>query len=43
MKTRVLAGYATHTDTPDLAIELPTGYGKTLVALLIGDYALSRA
>jgi hypothetical protein len=41
-QARVLAGYATHTGTPDLAIELPTGYGKTLIALLIGDYALEQ-
>ncbi|MEB0288494.1 DEAD/DEAH box helicase family protein [Cryobacterium sp. 10S3] len=27
---------------PDLGIELPTGAGKTLVALLIADYALER-
>ena len=34
----VLAEYAAdHTDTADLAIELPTGAGKSLVALLIGE------
>jgi hypothetical protein len=34
----VLENYAaTHLDTPDLAIELPTGAGKSLVALLIGE------
>ncbi len=27
-----------HLSTPDLAIELPTGSGKTLVGLLIGEY-----
>jgi hypothetical protein len=37
-----LASYATQLDASDLAIELPTGYGKTLVALLIGDLALDR-
>jgi replicative superfamily II helicase len=42
-QARVLTGYAAHTGTPDLAIELPTGYGKTLIALLIGDYASNRA
>jgi Rad3-related DNA helicase len=29
---------ASHLDTPNLAIELPTGSGKTLVGLLIGEY-----
>jgi hypothetical protein len=29
---------AKHLDTPNLAIELPTGSGKTLVGLLIGEY-----
>lgn len=34
----VLASYAAdHLDTSDLAIELPTGAGKRLVALLIGE------
>ena len=28
---------AEHTGTPDLAIELPTGAGKSLIALLIGE------
>jgi hypothetical protein len=37
----VLARYAVaHLKTPDLAIEMPTGEGKTLLALLIADYAL---
>jgi hypothetical protein len=39
----VLAAYAEeHLDTADLAIEMPTGEGKTLLALLIADYALDR-
>ncbi|MCQ3804434.1 MAG: hypothetical protein KTV45_10070 [Acidimicrobiia bacterium] len=39
----VLEGYADcHLDTRDLAIEMPTGEGKTLVALLIADYALDQ-
>ena len=34
----VLSKYATeHLDTSDLAIEMPTGEGKTLLALLIAD------
>jgi hypothetical protein len=34
----VLQSYAAeHLETPDLAIELPTGAGKSLVALLIGE------
>jgi hypothetical protein len=31
-----------HTGTADVAIELPTGEGKTLIALLIGDWALDQ-
>jgi hypothetical protein len=39
----VLAAYADqHLDTTDLAIEMPTGQGKTLLALLIADHALAR-
>lgn len=39
----VLAAYAEdHLGTEDLAIEMPTGEGKTLLALLIADYALDR-
>lgn len=39
----VLAAYAQHhLDTADLAIEMPTGEGKTLLALLIADYALDQ-
>lgn len=39
----VLGKYAAeHLDTEDLAIEMPTGEGKTLVALLIADWALDR-
>ena len=34
-----LAGYGAHIDERDVAVELPTGYGKTLVALLIADLA----
>ena len=30
--------HAKHTDTPDLALELPTGTGKTLIGLLIADF-----
>jgi hypothetical protein len=37
-----LANYGEHVDTRDVAIELPTGYGKTLVALLIADFVLER-
>lgn len=40
---QVLTAYADqHVDTADLAIEMPTGEGKTLLALLIADHALSR-
>ena len=40
---QVLAAYAEqHLDTTDLAIEMPTGEGKTLLALLIADHALAR-
>ncbi|WP_101789189.1 DEAD/DEAH box helicase family protein [Nonomuraea indica] len=40
---QVLATYARHhLDTADLAIEMPTGEGKTLLALLIADYALDQ-
>jgi Helicase C-terminal domain/DEAD/DEAH box helicase len=39
----VLDAYATdHLDTADLAIEMPTGDGKTLLALLIADWALDQ-
>ncbi|MCW3765054.1 DEAD/DEAH box helicase family protein [Paenarthrobacter sp. PAE-2] len=39
----VLQKYAKlYLDESDLAIEMPTGEGKTLVALLIADYALDR-
>ncbi|MYW98001.1 DEAD/DEAH box helicase family protein [Amycolatopsis rubida] len=42
-QAQVLAAYADqHLDTADLAIEMPTGEGKTLLALLIADHALSR-
>jgi len=40
---QVLASYAAdHLDTSDLAIEMPTGEGNTLVALLIADLALDQ-
>jgi superfamily II DNA or RNA helicase len=36
---RVLEGYyQNHLQTKDLALELPTGTGKTLVGLLIAEY-----
>jgi Rad3-related DNA helicase len=39
----VLEAYsANYLLTPDLAIEMPTGEGKTLLALLIADYALDQ-
>lgn len=39
----VLEEYAAnHLQTPDLAIEMATGEGKTLVALMIADYALDN-
>ncbi|MFB7335246.1 DEAD/DEAH box helicase [Streptomyces adustus] len=39
----VLEAYAErYLDTTDLAIEMPTGEGKTLLALLIADHALDR-
>jgi Rad3-related DNA helicase len=41
-QVRVLAGYVDHIDDQDVAIELPTGFGKTLVALLIADLAMER-
>lgn len=31
-----------HTNTPDLAIELQTGEGKTLIGLLLADWALDQ-
>ena len=35
----VLRGWhSDHPNTPDLALELPTGTGKTLIGLLIGDF-----
>lgn len=40
---QVLSAYAAdHLETRDLAIEMPTGEGKTLVALLIADLALDQ-
>lgn len=42
-QSQVLSAYAAeHLATPDLAIEMATGEGKTLVALLIADYALDQ-
>lgn len=39
----VLQKYAAeHLQTTDLAIEMPTGEGKTLVALLVADWALDQ-
>jgi hypothetical protein len=39
----VLSEYiVSHVETRDLAIQLPTGVGKTLIALLIADYALDQ-
>ena len=39
----VLSKYgAEHLDSSDLAIEMPTGEGKTLLALLIADHALDQ-
>lgn len=39
----VIRGYAEkHQDTPDLALELPTGTGKTLPGLLIGEWVRRR-
>jgi hypothetical protein len=37
-----LQGYAAHRTEADVAAELPTGYGKTLVALLIADISLEQ-
>lgn len=37
-----LSGYGRHVNDQDVAIELPTGYGKTLVALLIADLGMER-
>ena len=43
MQRSALQAYTdTHLETADLGIEMPTGEGKTLVALLIADYALER-
>jgi Rad3-related DNA helicase len=40
---QVLTAYAAeHLDANDLAIEMPTGEGKTLLALLIADWALDQ-
>jgi hypothetical protein len=41
-QARALAGYMQCADAGDIAIELPTGYGKTLIALLIADLALEQ-
>src|SRR5690349_6645326 len=41
-QARALSGYTRYEGQPDVAIELPTGYGKTLIALLIADLALER-
>jgi len=34
----ILRDYLDHRDEPDLAIELPTGAGKTLVGMLVGEW-----
>ncbi|QXT64213.1 DEAD/DEAH box helicase [Tessaracoccus palaemonis] len=34
----ILRDYLNHKNDPDLAIELPTGAGKTLVGMLIGEW-----
>lgn len=40
----VIRAYAkNHQDDPDLALELPTGTGKTLPGLLIGEWVRSKA
>ncbi|APU21275.1 DEAD/DEAH box helicase family protein [Actinoalloteichus sp. GBA129-24] len=40
----VIRAYAEdHQDTPDLALELPTGTGKTLPGLLIGEWVRRKA
>lgn len=40
----VIRAYAEHhQDTPDLALELPTGSGKTLPGLLIGEWVRRKA
>ncbi len=39
-QTLALDGWRSHQRDPDIAVELPTGYGKTLVALLIADFEL---
>ena len=42
-QAHILTAYAEgHADRPDVAIELPTGVGKTLIALLLADFALDR-
>ena len=42
-QAHVLARYASsYAEARDVAIELPTGVGKTLIALLIADLALDR-
>lgn len=42
-QAHVLGVFAeTHTASPDVGIELPTGEGKTLIGLLIADWALDQ-
>jgi superfamily II DNA or RNA helicase len=42
-QTHVLAQFAEHhTATSDVGIELPTGEGKTLIGLLLADWALDE-
>jgi hypothetical protein len=35
---RILEGYEAYIGTPDIALELPTGTGKTLIGLLIAEW-----
>ncbi len=37
-KDRILEGYERHAEVADLALELPTGTGKTLIGLLIAEW-----
>ena len=38
-----LRGYLNHLDEPDIAMELPTGTGKTTVGLLIAEWCRRRS
>ena len=37
-QAQILADYAAHIDAPDVALQLPTGSGKTLVGLMIAEW-----